>query len=163
VNRHDGQGTASITIEFHNGFFELIYPDPTVPVSPELQAAATKFRMKSGWRETGYSPVGIVFARTQATPEELPFATWKVSAAWMEPGTFIEMLTPREMPKAVSLSISSHAVSSRETNEALARDPSRNSISCIPTGPAASRDCAFRRRAWTFFRLRPRTSPGTGS
>jgi hypothetical protein len=123
VNRHDGQGTASVTIEFLNGFLELIYPDSTVPVSPALQAGADKFRLKSAWRETDYSPIGIVFDRTAATPERLPFATWSISADWMEKGSFIEMMTPKEMPKAVSLSISSHPASTRESeNEALARD-----------------------------------------
>jgi len=34
VNRHDGQGTASVTVELLNGFLELLYPDPSVPVSP---------------------------------------------------------------------------------------------------------------------------------
>src|SRR5712692_5979054 len=57
-NRHDGQGTASVTVELLNGFLELIYPDPTVPVSPALQAGAEKFRLKSAWRETGYSRSG---------------------------------------------------------------------------------------------------------
>ena len=102
VNRHDGQGTASITIEFENGFLELIYPDPSVPVSDALNAGAEKFRLKSEWRTSGYSPIGIVFDRTAATPEAFPFSTWKISADWMEKGTFIEMLTPREMPKAVA-------------------------------------------------------------
>jgi hypothetical protein len=82
VNRHEGQGTASVTVEFLNGFLELIYPDSTVPVSPALQAGAEKLRLKSAWRETGYSPIGIVFDRMSAAPEELPFATWKISAAW---------------------------------------------------------------------------------
>src|SRR5713101_6751949 len=124
VSRHDGQGTASVTVELLNGFLELIYPDPTVPVSPALQAGAEKFRLKSAWRETGYSPIGIVFNPTPATPEKFPFATWRISADWMEKGTFIEMLTPKEMPKAISLSISSHPASTRESeNAALARDP----------------------------------------
>src|SRR2546426_244682 len=103
VNRADGQGTASVTVEFLNGFLELIYPDSTVPVSMALKAGAEKFRLRSAWRETGYSPIGIVFHRTPATPEKLPFATWKVSADWMEKGTFIEIMTPKEMPKAVLL------------------------------------------------------------
>ena len=108
VNHHDGQGTSSITVEFENGFLELIYPDPTVPVSESNKVGAEKFRLKSEWRTTGYSPIGIVFDRTPSTPATLPFPTWKISADWMEKGTFIEMMTPREMPKAVSLSISSH-------------------------------------------------------
>ncbi len=115
INRHDGQGTASVTVEFLNGFLELIYPDPTVPVAPALQAGAEKFRLKSAWRETGYSPIGVVFDRTPATPQTFPFATWRVSAEWMEKGTFIEIMTPKEMPKAVSLSISSHPTSARES------------------------------------------------
>src|SRR5882724_12069376 len=44
VNRHDGQGTASVTVECVNGFLELIYPDSTVSVSPVLETGAEKFR-----------------------------------------------------------------------------------------------------------------------
>jgi hypothetical protein len=53
VSHHDGQGTSSISVEFTNGYVELLYPDTTVSVSPELQAGAEKFRLKSRWRETG--------------------------------------------------------------------------------------------------------------
>jgi hypothetical protein len=135
VNRHDGQGTASVTVEFLNGFLELMYPDSTVPVSPASQAGAEKFRLKSAWRETGYSPIGIVFDRTPATPDSLPFATWKVSADWMDPGTFIEMMTPKDMPKAVSLSISSHPGTARESeNAAVARDPVKGAMFLHPNG-----------------------------
>jgi hypothetical protein len=135
VNRHDGQGTASVTVEFFNGFLELMYPDPTVPVTPALKIGAEKFRLKSEWRETGYSPIGIVFDRTSATPEKFPFPTWKISADWMEKGTFIEMLTPREMPKALSLSISPHPESTREReNELLARDAVKGAMFLHPNG-----------------------------
>jgi len=135
INRHDGQGTASVTVELLNGFLELIYPDPTVPVSPALRAGAEKFRLKSAWRETGYSPIGIVFDRTPATPKKIPFPTWTISADWMEKGTFIEMMTPKEMPKAVSLSISSHPASTREReNAALARDPVKGAMFLHPNG-----------------------------
>ena len=135
INRHEGQGTASVTVELLNGFLELIYPDPTVPVSPALKAGAEKFRLKSAWRETGYSPIGIVFDRTPSTPEKLPFATWRISADWMEKGTFIEMMTPKEMPRAISLSISSHPASTREReNETLARDPLKGAMFLHPNG-----------------------------
>jgi hypothetical protein len=135
VNRHDGQGTASVTVELLNGFLELIYPDPTVPVSPASQAGAEKFRRKSAWRVTGYSPIGIVFDRSSATPQKFPFETWRVSADWMEKGTFIEMMTPKEMPGAVSLSISSQPAINRETeNEMLARDPVKRAMFLHPNG-----------------------------
>lgn len=135
INRHTGQGTASISVELLNGFLELMYPDPTVPVSPERKAGAEKFRLKSAWRESGYSPFGIVFDRTPATPTKLPFPTWTFSADWMDKDTFIEMMTPKEMPRAVSLSISSHAVgTSEKENEALARDPVKGAMFLHPNG-----------------------------
>jgi hypothetical protein len=134
VNRHEGQGTASVSVELLNGFLELIYPDPTVPVSPALKAGAEKFRLKSAWRETGYSPIGVVFDRSPATPEKFPFPTWKIFADWMEKGTFIEMMTPREMTKAVSLSISSHPSGPASENEILARDPVKGAMFLHPNG-----------------------------
>jgi Glyoxalase-like domain len=134
INRHDGQGTASVSVEFLNGFFELIYPDPTVPVSPASKVGAEKFRLKSEWRYTGYSPIGIVFDRTKATPEKFSFSTWRVSADWMEKDTFIEMLTPREMPKALSLSISSHPQNPESENAKLARDPVKGAMFQHPNG-----------------------------
>ena len=135
VNHHDGQGTSSISVELINGFLELIYPDPDVSVSPERQAGAEKFRLKSDWRKSGYSPIGIVFDRTPATPAPLPFPTWTVSVEWMEKGTFIEMMTPKEMPMALSLSISSHAESTNEqANEAAAKDPVKGAVFLHPNG-----------------------------
>jgi hypothetical protein len=134
VNRHEGQGTASVSVELLNGFLELIYPDPTVPVSPASQAGAEKFRLKSAWRETGYCPIGIVFDRSPSAPEKFPFATWRISADWMEKGTFIEMMTPKEMPTAISLSIASHPAARESDNETLARDPVRGEVFLHPNG-----------------------------
>src|SRR5438874_404439 len=37
VNRHDGQGTASISAEFLNAYLELMWPDPTVSVAPGVE------------------------------------------------------------------------------------------------------------------------------
>src|SRR5437762_12886477 len=44
VNRHDGQGTASITAEFLNTYIELIWQDPTVPVSPGAERGEETFQ-----------------------------------------------------------------------------------------------------------------------
>ena len=53
----------------------------------------------------------------------------------MEKGTFIEMMTPKEMTRAVSLSISSHPASTRESdNEMLARDPVKGAMFLHPNG-----------------------------
>ena len=40
VNRHDGQGTASISAEFLNAYLELMWPDPTVSVAPGAERGA---------------------------------------------------------------------------------------------------------------------------
>ena len=39
VNRNDGQGTASISAEFFNAYIELVWPDPTVSIAPEIGRA----------------------------------------------------------------------------------------------------------------------------
>jgi hypothetical protein len=103
VNKHEGQGTASLTIEFENSFLELVWPDPTVPVSPGMERGAEKFRQRMLWRTSGWSPIGIVMHRLSNTP--LPFATWSISPPWMQPGTAMEMLMPRDDARSPSLSI----------------------------------------------------------
>lgn len=95
VNRHDGQGTASVTVEFENVFLELLWSDETVPVAPGKEMVAEKFRRKAAWRTNGWSPIGVALRRTPAAPEKLPFDSWPVSAPWMPPGAAYEMLTPR--------------------------------------------------------------------
>jgi hypothetical protein len=121
VNRHDGQGTASVTVEFLNGFLELIYLDPTVPVSSGFEAAVAKFQRKTAWRENGSSPFGIGLRRTTSTPATLPFPTWRITAEWMS-GGFMEMLTPRDMANAPSYFVASHPVD-EQANRKLAADP----------------------------------------
>ena len=110
VNRHEGQGTASITFEFENSFLELLWPDTDVSVNAGLEKAFAKFQNKSNWRTTGACP--ITFALHRVGPARpLPVATWSVTAPWMDPGTAMEMLTPRDDAKSPSISIHPHAVS----------------------------------------------------
>lgn len=104
VNDHEGQGTASVTVELENGFLELMYLDPNVPMSPGRERAVEKFRQRTNWRTSGWSPFGIGFRRTSSAP--MPFATWSVATEWLPPGTAIEMLTPRDDTKSPSLFIS---------------------------------------------------------
>jgi len=103
VNRHDGQGTASVTVEFENGFLELMWVDDTVRVAPGREGAVYKFRQKSSWRTTGWSPFGIGIRRTPQAPDKLPFTTWAIRADWMPPGSALEMITPKEDSLAPSI------------------------------------------------------------
>src|SRR5215468_11127753 len=38
VNQHEGQGTASVTVELDNGFLELLYVDDAVSIAPGREA-----------------------------------------------------------------------------------------------------------------------------
>ena len=46
INRNDGQGTASISVEFENSYLELVWPDSAVTVSPGLERVAERFRQR---------------------------------------------------------------------------------------------------------------------
>lgn len=120
VNRHDGQGTSSITIEFENGYFELISPDDSVPVSDGGGAIAkARFVSRMNWRTSGDSPFGIGFSRTASTPTPFPFETWSVTAPWMNAGTSMEMLSPRGSP-TVTLFVTPHPVDTAANRAAIA-------------------------------------------
>ena len=106
VNRHDGQGTASVTVEFQNAFLELMWPDSTVQVAPGYERASEKFRQRMLWRTSGWCPIGIGFRRTSSANTPLPFPTWSVTPGWLPAGSAIEMLTPKEDSKSPSLFIS---------------------------------------------------------
>jgi hypothetical protein len=120
VNRHDGQGTSSITIEFENGYFELIAPDDGVPASEGGGAIAkARFLSRANWRATGDSPFGIGFSRTATTPTPFPFETWSVAAPWMGAGSTMEILSPRGSP-TVTLFMTPHPVDVAANRAAIA-------------------------------------------
>ena len=133
VNRHEGQGTASATVELLNGFLELMWREPTVSVAPGREAAAEGFARRADWRSTGYAPIGVGFA-WRGPPQPLPFATWKVSEAWMAPGAAIEIFTPRELPKAVRLFTDPNPAADEAANRALAADPAMGAMFRHPNG-----------------------------
>lgn len=119
INRHDGQGTASITVEFENAFLELMWPDSTVTVTAGLERAAEKFRQRMLWRTSGWCPIGIGFRRTTLSKDALPFPTWSVTAPWLPAGSEIEMLTPRDDQFSPSLFVSPRALT--DVSEQAAR------------------------------------------
>jgi hypothetical protein len=133
VNRHEGQGTASVTVEFENGFLELLWPDDTVSTAPELQVAKDKFVARSNWRTTGWSPFAVGLHRTATTPPAFPFETWKVSAAWMGPGQAMEMLTPRPS-HGVSLFVPAQAVDEAANRVAIAKGGQDAAMYLHPNG-----------------------------
>ena len=111
INRHEGQGTSSATVEFQNAFLELMWPDSTVPVAPGLARAAEKFQKRMLWRTSGWCPIGIGFRRTAPSDDNpLPFPTWVVTAPWLPAGSALEILTPRDDTRSPSLFITPGAL-----------------------------------------------------
>src|SRR5207253_9533597 len=77
VNRHDGQGTASITADFQNAYMELMWPDPTVSVAAGAERGVAKFKNRMHWRTSRWWPIGIG-PDGMVNAEPLPFPTWKM-------------------------------------------------------------------------------------
>ena len=104
VNRHDGQGTASVTAEFLNAYIELMWPDPTVSVAQGAERGVEKFKNRMNWRTSGWSPLGIGLHRNGPSTT-LPFPTWSIAPDWMPKGSAIEILTARDDTKSPSFFI----------------------------------------------------------
>lgn len=119
VNRHEGQGTSSVTAEFQNAYIELMWLDAAVPVAAGMERGVEKFRQRTQWRTSGWCPIGIGFHRTGDSKETLPFPTWSVTAAWLPAGSSIEMLTPRDDTHSPSLFIAPKALT--DASEQAAR------------------------------------------
>jgi hypothetical protein len=105
LNRHEGQGTASVTVEFYNSFLELIWPDQTVPVATGFERGAEKFRQRMLWRTSGWCPFGIGLQRIGEANAPLPLPTWSIAPAWLPPGSAMQILTPRDDTTSPSLAI----------------------------------------------------------
>jgi hypothetical protein len=104
LNRHDGQGTASVTADFQNFYVELMWPDPTVSVAPGAERGVEKFKNRMNWRTSGWCPIGIGLHRLGSSAP-LPFPTWTIAPDWMPKGTAIEILTARDDAKSPSFFI----------------------------------------------------------
>jgi hypothetical protein len=123
VNRHDGQGTASITAEFLNSYIELMWPDPTVSVAPGAERGVEKFKNRMNWRTSGWCPISVGLHRVGPSAP-LPFPTWTIAPDWMPKGTAIEILTARDDTKSPSLFIEPDVLSvEAQTNRKIDNHP----------------------------------------
>ena len=129
TNRHDGQGTASITVELDNAYVELMWPDSSVAVEPGLERAAEKFRERMLWRTSGWCPIGIGLRQTTEADDSLPFPTWSWTADWMPKGTSMVMLTPRDDTRSPALFIEPRALSGA-AEQAARSAPFHHPIGC---------------------------------
>lgn len=93
LNEHEGQGSASITVELANGFLELAWRDTSVSVTAGLEAVARRFERMGKWRSSGWAPFGIGLRRSAGTPDSLPFPTRTVRAPWMAPDASLDLIS----------------------------------------------------------------------
>ena len=122
VNRHDGQGTASISAEFLNSYIELMWPDPTVSVAPGAERGVEKFKNRMNWRTSGWCPIGIGLHRVGPSAR-LPFPTWTIAPDWMPKGTAIEILTARDDAKSPSFFIEPDVLAVKEKTGKASEHP----------------------------------------
>jgi len=94
LHQHEGQGSASIMVEFADSFLELAWRDEQVRVAPGLEIVATRYQKQADWRESGWSPFGVGMRRRPAAPDSFPVPTKRVRAEWMEPDAFLDILAP---------------------------------------------------------------------
>ncbi len=134
TNRNDGQGTASVSAEFLNAYIELMWPDPTVSVSPGAERGVEKFKNRMNWRTSGWCPIGIALHRT-GSGTTLPFPTWSIAPAWMPAGSAIEILTPRDDTKSPSFFIEPPALAVKEeANRKLPENDPKRTLFQHPIG-----------------------------
>lgn len=91
-NRHEGQGTASVSAYFGNGYLELIWVDTTIAVDADHTATAAWFRAATEWRTNGRSPFGFGLHRQPGDTAALPVPVRREPAAWLRPGSAYELL-----------------------------------------------------------------------
>jgi len=127
VNRHDGQGTASITADFQNSYIELMWPDPTVSVAPGAERGVEKFKNRMNWRTSGWCPIGIGLHRV-GTATSFPFPTWTIAPDWMPKGTTIEILTARDDTKSPSFFIEPDVLAVKEKGKIDKNDPKAGAL-----------------------------------
>ena len=88
-NIHGGQGTANRCIFWQNAMLELLWVSDGEEVSNPI-VAPTNLEARSRYDETGFSPFGIGFTRTQANTN-LPFTSWAYRPAYLTPPLQIDI------------------------------------------------------------------------
>lgn len=91
-SRHEGQGTASVSVMFGNAYLELIWVDSSVRVEREHENTVRWFRDAASWRTTGVSPFGLGLRRPPGDSAALPVPVTRQSAAWLDPDAAYELL-----------------------------------------------------------------------
>ncbi len=102
VSPHEGRGTASRGVFFDNAYIELIYVDATVRLDSTSASLLERMRLATDWRRTGMSPFGAGLRRTGG-PVDYGMPAESYTAAWLQPGTSIDLLVQPDEPNAAEV------------------------------------------------------------
>jgi hypothetical protein len=92
VNRHEGQGTASVAVLFNNIYLELIWVESSVGLDPEHASFVHWLHRAADWRTSNRTPFGMGLRRVAGDTSQLSVRVTRDSAAYMEPGSVLELL-----------------------------------------------------------------------
>lgn len=105
VDRHDGQGTASVAAMFENAYLELLWVDSSVAVDSLHQQDHADFVRARDWHQSGASPFGVGLHFVSGAVTDLPVPVRLDSAARLQPGTYYILLRQPEESLATDLFI----------------------------------------------------------
>lgn len=92
VNRHEGQGTASVAAFFENGYLELLWVDSSVTVDSLHRQDWADFVRARDWRATGASPFGAGLHFMSGGVSDLGLPVRLDSAGHLRPGAYYVLL-----------------------------------------------------------------------
>ena len=105
VNRHVGQGTASIAAFFENAYLELLWVDSAVAVDSDHVADIASFRRASDWRASGASPFGLGLHVLTGSADNLGVPAQRLPAPHLGPNIFYLLLRQPEERQAADVFI----------------------------------------------------------
>ena len=92
VNRHAGQGTASVAAFFENGVLELLWVDSSVTVDSLHRQDWADFVRARDWRATGASPFGVGLHFVSGAVSDLGLPVRLDPAGHLRPGAYYVLL-----------------------------------------------------------------------
>ena len=105
VNRHEGQGTASIAAFFDNAYLELLWIDPGIPVDSAHRVDFDDFTRAARWPTSGASPFGVGLHFLTGASADLPVPARPLPAPHLGPTAFYLLLRQPQESLAADLFI----------------------------------------------------------
>ena len=92
ISRHEGLGTASMSVFFRNAYLELLWVDSTISVDSAHRGDLAEYRRAANWRDSGASPFGFGLHFLTGTSEDLAFPVRRDPAPHLGPNTYYLLL-----------------------------------------------------------------------